>query len=65
MKKGTLGKVAKILLVAGGLNWGLLPLLKINIVQWLATSINVPILETIVYIAVGLSAVWQVFNWKK
>lgn len=47
--------VTFILLVIGGLNWGLMALGNWNIVSWLGPS-----LERIVYILVGLSAVYEV-----
>ena len=46
---------AAILLVIGGLNWGLIGLLNLNLVNLLLGAI--PILEKLVYILVGLSAV--------
>jgi uncharacterized membrane protein YuzA (DUF378 family) len=54
MKAVTL--LAIVLLVVGGLNWGLVGLLQFNLVATLfgATSI----LSNIVYILVGLSAVY-------
>lgn len=51
------------LLVVGGLNWGLVGLLNIDLVQLLVGG--VPGLATIVYVLVGLSALWQIgtYNW--
>ena len=48
--------VAFVLLVVGGLNWGLVGLLQFNLVETLFGSM--PTVEMIVYILVGLSAVY-------
>ncbi|MDA1197052.1 MAG: DUF378 domain-containing protein [Nanoarchaeota archaeon] len=48
-------KTALWLTIIGGLNWGLIGLFNFNLVQTLLGSI--PLVEKIVYIAVGLSAV--------
>lgn len=48
--------VAFLLLVVGGLNWGLIGLFNFNLVTALFGSI--PDLEKIVYILVGASAVY-------
>jgi uncharacterized protein len=48
--------VAFGLLVVGGLNWGLIGLLDFNLVNMLFGSM--PTVEKVVYILVGLSAVY-------
>ena len=48
--------IAFILLVVGGLNWGLVGLLKLNLVSMLVGSM--PAVEMLVYVLVGLSAVY-------
>ena len=48
--------VAFLLLVVGGLNWGLVGLLQFNLVETLLGSM--PAVVMIVYILVGLSAVY-------
>ena len=58
MAKDTLNNIAKVLLVAGGLNWGLVAL-GTNVVAMLGTT-----LATIVYALVGLAAVYKIFKWK-
>lgn len=60
--------VAFILLVVGGLNWGLVGLgwyagANWNIVSMLLGSM--PMLEALVYVLVGVSAVWIVVTHKK
>lgn len=56
-KKDTLGWIAWILVVIGGLNWGL-ALANINLVTLILGS--VPILVQIVYALVGLSALYMI-----
>lgn len=55
--------VAFTLVVVGALNWGLVGLLNWNVVTWLLGGM--PGLVTIVYILVGLSAVYLVATHTK
>ena len=48
--------VAFSLVIVGGINWGLVGLLNFNLVMTLFGSI--PTLETLVYVLVGVSAVY-------
>lgn len=59
----TVDVIAAILLVVGGLNWGLIGLFDFNIVNLIFGSL--PILERIVYVVVGLAAVYQAVQWKE
>ena len=52
--------IALILVLVGGLNWGLVGLLNLNLVTLILGS--VPILVTIVYDLVGLSALYIAYN---
>jgi uncharacterized membrane protein YuzA (DUF378 family) len=61
MKK--INVIAFILLVIGGLNWGLIGVARFNFVATIFDETEV--LIRIVYILFGLSAVWQIFQWKK
>lgn len=54
---------AFLLAMVGGINWGLVGLLNINIVSLLFGS--VPMLETLVYVLVGASAVFVLTTHKK
>ncbi len=54
-----LGKVAYVLLIIGGLNWGLVGLFQLDLVQLVLGSI--PVLAMIVYVLVGLSALYMIF----
>jgi len=49
-------KVATLLLVIGGLNWGLIGLFNVDVVAMLFGQMSV--LSRIVYDLVGLSALW-------
>lgn len=64
----TAGMLCKLLLVIGGLNWGLvgvgmLMAKNLNVVNMLLGSW--PTVEAIVYLLVGLSAVWKLLSWNK
>jgi uncharacterized membrane protein YuzA (DUF378 family) len=48
--------VAFLLVVVGALNWGLVGLFNLNLVSLLVGS--VPMVEKVVYVLVGLSAVY-------
>lgn len=54
-----LGLISMILLIIGGLNWGLIGLLDLNLVTTIFGA--VPILVTIIYVLVGLAAVYQLW----
>ena len=54
--------VAFWLVVIGALNWGLVGLANFNIVTWILGS--APSAVKTVYIAVGLSAVYMVYDHK-
>ncbi len=59
----TLKMLAYLLVVVGGLNWGLWALLNLNLVEMLLGS--VPMLEKAVYVLVGVSAVWLLVDYDK
>lgn len=50
--------VAHILVIVGGLNWGLVGLLKFNLVS--AIFGDMTVLSRAVYTVVGLSALWTI-----
>jgi uncharacterized protein len=54
MKKDIAYMITLVLLVIGGVNWGLVGLLRFDLVEFLLGSI--PLLQSLVYILVGLSA---------
>jgi len=47
-----------VLLIVGGLNWGLVGLFDFNLVS--AIFGDMTLLSRIVYVLVGLSALWQI-----
>lgn len=62
-----LAQIARILVIVGGINWGLVGLGRLmsatndwNVVSMLLGS--VPMLEAIVYVLVGLSAVYMIWS---
>lgn len=48
-------KIALILLIIGGVNWGLIGIFQFDLVAWLFGG---ALLTRIVYILVALSAIW-------
>lgn len=61
MGKDMVETVAMILVIIGGLNWGLVGLLNMNVVGLLFASI--PVLVQIVYVLVGLSALYMIYGY--
>lgn len=59
MKKDTLGMIALALTIIGGLNWGLVGLLNLDLVKLIFGFM--PILQQIIYILVGLSALYLAY----
>lgn len=51
---------SKGLLVAGGLTWGLIGIANLNLINLV---IGTGDFSTAVYIAIGLSAIYQAYNW--
>ena len=58
----TLDILAAVLLVVGGLNWGLVGFINLDLVAAIFGS--GAILAKLVYILVGLSALYQAAQWK-
>ena len=54
--------IAAILLVIGGLNWGFVGLFEFNLVSFIFG--HMPLLMRLIYILVGLAAVYQIVQWK-
>jgi len=55
--------VADILVIIGGINWGLIGLLNFNLVTTIFGSI--PVLEKVIYILVGVSAIYSIALLRK
>lgn len=51
--------IALVLVVVGGLNWGLVGLFQFDLVYALLGSI--PLLQKIVYVLVGIAAIYMVY----
>ena len=57
-----LGRIAHILLVIGGLNWGLVGLANTNLVEIIANATGASVVGTLIYTLVGLSAIISVID---
>jgi uncharacterized membrane protein YuzA (DUF378 family) len=57
--KSVIDWIALVLVIVGGLNWGLVGLLNYDLVELIFGSI--PILQRIVYIVVGLAAIYLIY----
>ncbi len=58
----SLDVTAAILLVIGGLNWGLVGAANFDLVATIFGELSP--LSRLVYVVVGLAALYQVFQWK-
>ena len=59
-KMNTLGWIAMILVIVGGLNWGLVGAFKFDLVATIFGTMTT--LSRIVYVLVGLSALYMLMN---
>jgi len=59
---GTLDWIALVLVIIGGLNWGLVGLFNWNLVE---AILGMNVITNIVYILVGLSALWMIYMASK
>ena len=53
--------VVTVLLVIGGLNWGILGIFGFNVIGTVFTA--VPVISRIIYAVVGLSALYEIFGF--
>lgn len=60
----TIDIVALILLIVGGLNWGLVGLFGFDLVAAIFGGVDA-FLSRVIYTLVGLSAIWVAFQWKQ
>jgi len=58
----TLDVVAAVLLVIGGLNWGLVGAAQFDLVATLFGSMSA--MSKVVYAMVGIAAIYQALQWK-
>ena len=63
MERNTMDWIALVLVIVGGLNWGLVGLFQWNLVSALFGS--VAWLERLVYILVGLAALYMIYYVSK
>ncbi len=63
MDKSVLDKLSQVLIVVGGLNWGLIGFFDYNLVEKLFKVDST--LTTIVYDLVGLAALWAFYGMVK
>lgn len=54
-----LDRIALFLVIVGGINWGLVGIFKFDLVAWIFGG-QTAVLSRIVYILVGISALWCV-----
>ncbi len=54
--------IVAVLLVVGGLNWGLVGLMSFDLVGSVFGAMSA--LSRVVYVVVGLSAIYQAWQWK-
>ena len=59
MKKNVLDWIAFVLVIIGGINWGLVGLFSFDLVEAIFGA--VPWLATIIYVLVGLSALYLIY----
>jgi len=52
--------LATLLLIIGGINWGLVGLMHFDLVQFLLGGTGI---DRIIYIAIGASGVWRLIEW--
>ena len=56
---GIINRIALILSIIGGLNWGLIGLFKFDLVAWICGGQDA-IFARIIYSIVGLAAIWSI-----
>jgi len=59
MDKNVLDWITLVLVIIGGLNWGLVGAFNLDLVRLIFGA--VPVLQNIVYILVGLSAIYMIY----
>lgn len=53
--------ITLIFVIIGALNWGIVGVTKFNVVDWLGSK-TFPVIATIIYVVIGLSALFHVFS---
>ncbi|MGA2130244.1 MAG: DUF378 domain-containing protein [Candidatus Pacearchaeota archaeon] len=62
MKMGAMGWITTILVVIGGINWGLIGFFSFNLVE---AIFGTGILTSVIYALVGLSTLWMIYAMSK
>jgi len=62
MNRNIIDWIALILILIGGLNWGLVGIFNFDIIAWIFNASSV--VATIVYILVGIAAIWSIIRIK-
>ncbi len=52
--------IATLLLIIGGLNWGLIGIARFNLVEAIFGN---SVITRVIYVLVGLSAIWALWHW--
>lgn len=63
MKLNTFDYIAAVLVIIGGLNWGLVGFFDYNIITALFSK--VPAIERIIYAAVGIAALYLIYFFSR
>jgi uncharacterized membrane protein YuzA (DUF378 family) len=63
IKLSMLDWLAKILVIIGALNWGLVGIFNVDLVAAILGDMS--LLARVVYILVGVSGVWQIYRMVK
>lgn len=58
-EKSVIDWIALVLVIIGGLNWGLVGLFQFDLVEAILGA--VPVLQRIVYVLVGISAAYMIY----
>lgn len=59
MEKSVIDWVALVLVIIGGISWGIFGLLNVDIVAELFGSMT--IISRVIYILVGISSLWMIY----
>jgi uncharacterized protein len=54
-----IGWIASILLIIGGLNWGLVGIANLNLIDNLLGGTGI---ARLIYVLVGLAAIWEIYG---
>lgn len=55
--------IVAILLIIGGLNWGIMAIIDFNFLAWIFRDMN--LVTRLIYGLIGLSALYEMMFWKQ